>query len=68
MKVTMSPGFRFGWQGTSVDYVVKAAGASELSVPKQSLPGVEARMTDVKKTADGVQGRIHVDMVGSSFV
>ncbi len=68
MKVTTSPGFRFGWQGTSVDYVVKVDGATELSVPKQSLAGVDARLMDVRKTADGVEGRIHVDMRESSFV
>jgi hypothetical protein len=66
--ITTSPGFRFGWQGTSVDYAVQASGASELSLPKSNLPGLQAQLLDVHKTADGVEGRVHVEMRESSFV
>jgi hypothetical protein len=68
MKVTTSPGFRFGWEGTSVEYVVKADGASELVLSPKKLEGVDARLTDIRKTENGVEGRVLVDMRESSFV
>jgi hypothetical protein len=68
MKVTTSPGFRFGWEGTSVEYVVKADGATELVLPAKELPGVQARLTDIRRTAEGVEGRVLVHMRESSFV
>ncbi|HEY3317119.1 MAG TPA: hypothetical protein VGK50_01675 [Coriobacteriia bacterium] len=68
MKVTTSPNSRFGWEGTSLDYTVKADGAMELRLPKQTVAGVEARLTDVRRTADGVEARIHVQVAKGAFV
>ena len=68
MKVTTDPGFRFGWQGTEIDYVVKAKGATDLRLPENGLPGVEARIIEVNKTADGVEGRVRVDVRDATFV
>lgn len=68
MQIQASPGFRFGWQGTTVDYVVRVHGASELALPKQDLEGAQAQLTDVHRTADGVEGRIQVAMHDASFV
>jgi hypothetical protein len=68
MKVTTSPGFRFGWEGTSVEYVVKADGASELVLSPKKLEGADARLTDIRKTENSVEGRVLVDMRESSFV
>ncbi len=68
MKVTTSPNSRFGWEGTNLEYVVKADGATELRIPKHDLAGVDARLTDVRRTADGVEARVHVDVARGSFV
>jgi hypothetical protein len=68
MKVTMSPNSRFGWEGTTLEYVVKADGATEIRLPEQSVPGVEARLSDMRRTADGVQARVQVEVAKGSFV
>jgi hypothetical protein len=68
MKVTTSPNSRFGWEGTNLDFTVKADGATELRLPKQSVSGVEARLTDIRRTADGVEARVHVEVAKGSFV
>lgn len=67
MKVTMSPNSRFGWEGAPLEYVVKADGASELRL-KQGLDGCEARLTNVRKTADGVEARVRVEVAKGAFV
>lgn len=67
MKVTTSPSSHFGWEGTSLDYAVKAQGATELRLPKQSIAGIDARLTDVRRTADGVEARIHVEVAKGAF-
>ena len=67
MNVTSSPNSRFGWEGTPLEYVVKADGATELRL-KQGLEGCAVRVTDVQKTAKGVVARVRVDVAKGAFV
>lgn len=64
MKTTTSPAARFGWQGQTVEYVVKAEGASELSVPEKTEEGLDVRVLETRKLADGVEARVAVDVAG----
>ena len=68
MRITTSPPSRFGWEGTTLEYTVKADGATELRVPQQSIPGVEASITNMQRTADGVQAHVKLDVRDPSFV
>ncbi|RJQ55524.1 MAG: hypothetical protein C4521_01985 [Actinobacteria bacterium] len=68
MKITTEPAGRFGWQGDSLHYVVKAEGASELSLPEKAPGGVQMRLTGVRQVGDGVEGRLTVDVKDSTFV
>lgn len=68
MKVQTSPASRFVSEGQTVEYVVKADGATELRIGEESLPGVEARLADVRKTDAGIEARVLVEMTESKFV
>lgn len=75
MKITTKPAFRFGWQGATLDYVVKADGVTELRVPEQNLPAcggdkvpLRAQITDVQRTDTGVQAHVKVDVRDSALV
>jgi hypothetical protein len=68
MKVTTSPASRFVSEGQTVEYTVKADGATELAIGKQTLPGIQARLTDVHTTGDGVEARVLVEMKDPKFV
>jgi hypothetical protein len=68
MKITTSPASRFVWEGQTVEYLVKAAGATELRLTGEGLPGVQARVTDMCQTDGGVEARIQVEMSDPQFV
>ena len=68
MKITTEPAGRFGWQGTTLEYVVKAQGASELSLPEEGPDGVRMRLTDMRQVGDGLEARLVVDVRDASFV
>jgi len=53
MKVTTVPACRVGWQGQTLRYVVKAEGATEVSVPGNGMKGVQVRVADTRQTDDG---------------
>jgi len=64
MKTTTTPAARFGWQGQTVEYVVKAEGATELSTPKECADGLKVRILDTQKVADGIEARVAVAVAG----
>lgn len=75
MEIKTSPAFRIGWQGSTLDYIVKAEGATELRLPEQDLQAcgsakvpLHARLMDVARTDQGVQARVRVDVRDSAFV
>ena len=67
MKVTTMPASRFGWQGQTLEYVVKADGASGLAVPEKSEDGLQVRIIDTRQVGDGVEARVAVDVTGPVF-
>lgn len=67
MKSTTTPASRFGWQGNTVEYVVKAEGASEVLAPRKSEEGLKVRIIETRQTADGVEARVAVDVVGPAL-
>ena len=64
MKVQTVPAGRFGWEGQTLEYVVKAKGASELRAPAQCEDGLKVRVIDTKQLADGIEARVAVDVAG----
>lgn len=67
MKIKTVPASRFGWQGTTLHYVVKADGATEVLVPKNGVGGLQARIARVRHVGDGVEAQVTVKVVDSSF-
>jgi hypothetical protein len=67
MEITTMPTCRVGWQGSTLNYVVKAKGASEVLVPENGMDGVEIRVVDTRQTADGVEARLAVKVVNSEL-
>ncbi len=68
MKISTMPAGRFAWKGQTVHYVVKAEGASDVSLPEKSPDGVEARITGMRHVGDGVEADLAVEVRDSSFV
>ncbi len=67
MKTTTRPASRFGWEGTTLNYAVKANGATELVVPKECEDGLKVRITDMRRVGDGVEADVAVDVAGPLF-
>lgn len=67
MKTTTTPAARFGWQGQTLEYVVRADGASEIAVPKERSEGLDIRVTDVRQVGDGVEAQVIVDVSDPVF-
>lgn len=67
MNVTTYPASRFGWEGQTLEYTVKAQGAESVSAPATSTEGLRVRIIDTKKVADGVEARVAVDVTGPVF-
>jgi hypothetical protein len=67
MNVTTVPASRFGWQGQTVEYVVKADGASKVSVPEKGTDGLRVRILDTRQVGNGVEARVAVDVTGPVF-
>jgi hypothetical protein len=57
MKVTTVPASRFGWQGQTLEYTVKADGASEVSATDTCADGLRVRIMDTRQVDDGVEPR-----------
>lgn len=64
METTTLPKGRFSWEGQTVVYTVKAKGANEIVAPADAAKGLDVRVLDTHKVADGVEARVAV-AVGS---
>jgi hypothetical protein len=67
MKATTVPASRFGWEGQTLEYVVKADGATTLAVPAKREDGLTVRILDTRQVGDGVEARVAVDVTGPVF-
>jgi hypothetical protein len=64
MIVQTVPASRFGWEGQTLEYVVKATGASELVAPAKCEEGLGVRVLETKRVSDGIEARVLVDVAG----
>jgi hypothetical protein len=64
MKVSTAPASRFGWEGQTLEYVVKVDGASVVSAPEKSTDGLRVRIADTRQVGNGVEARVAVDVAG----
>jgi len=64
MTSTTMPASRFGWQGQTVEYVVKAQGASEIAAPAENVDGLKVRILGTRQVGDGIEARVAVDVAG----
>lgn len=60
------PAGRFGWEGQTLHYVVKADGAAELKAP-EAKKGVEITLSSVRKTGNGVEAQVDVAVTSPEF-
>jgi hypothetical protein len=67
MKITTAPASRFGWQGQTLDYVVKAEGASAITAPAKAEEGLRVRVLDTRQVDGGVEARVSVEVTGPVF-
>lgn len=66
MKITTSPSCRVGSQGQTLEYIVKAEGASEVYVPNDGTDTMQVRVVDTRQVGDGVEARLAVKVLDSS--
>ncbi|MHB9003648.1 MAG: hypothetical protein ACYC6C_06230 [Coriobacteriia bacterium] len=64
MNITTSPASRFGWEGQTVEYVVRAEGAAELLAPTDCPDELKVRIVDTRDVGDGVEALVAVDVAG----
>jgi hypothetical protein len=67
MTSTTMPASRFGWQGQTVEYTVKAQGASQLTAPAKSVEGLKVRILGTRQVGDGIEAKVAVDVAGPVF-
>lgn len=67
MKTTTVPASRFGWEGQTLTYTVKAEGATEVRAPQDAKKGLTFRITEQRQTADGVEAEVAVDVASPEF-
>ncbi len=68
MRITTVPASRFAWEGQTLQYVVKAEGATEVSVPEKCADGLRAKVTGMRQTGDGVEAHVQVEVRDPVFV
>jgi len=66
MKSTTMPAGRFGWEGQTLHYVIKADGAAELKLP-EAKKGVEITVSDVRDTGQGIEASVDVAVTSPEF-
>lgn len=62
MDITAKPASRFGWEGQTVEYVVKADGVKELAAPAEVPEGLKVRVLETRPVGNGVEARVAVDV------
>lgn len=60
MKTTTLPASRFGWEGQTVEYTVRADGATELVAPATCPDGLKVRVLDSRRVGEGLEARVAV--------
>ena len=67
MSTTTMPASRFGWEGQTLEYVVKVSGATDVSAPKEATDGLRVRVLGTQKVGDGLEARVAVDVAKPVF-
>lgn len=67
MEITTNPSCRVGWEGQTLQYVIKATGASEIVVPANDNESVRINVADMRQTADGVEATLDVEVLDSTL-
>lgn len=62
MHTTTVPASRFGWEGQTVEYVVKADGAKALTAPQNCPDGVQVRVLNQRPVEGGLEARVAVEV------
>lgn len=62
MATTTTPASRFGWPGQTVEYMVRADGASEILAPTTTEDGLKVRILDTRRAGSGIEARVAVDV------
>lgn len=66
MEITTSPVCRFGWQGETLRYVVKAKDGAEVLVQEECAEGLRARVVDTRQVAGGIEADLEVQVLNSA--
>jgi hypothetical protein len=67
MNITTNPVCRVGSEGQTLHYVVRAQGATEVSVPGNGSEAMQARIANTRPTADGVEAQLEVKVLDSTL-
>ena len=67
MKTTTAPASRFGWEGQTLEYTVRAEDACTISAPSKAEDGLKVRVLDTRQDGNGLVARVAVDVAKPVF-
>lgn len=66
MKVTTQPCCRVGSEGQTLEYVVTAQGASELSVGEGCPDALKVRIVETRQVSGGIEVDVQVEVLDAT--
>ena len=66
MKVTTQPSCRVGSEGQTLQYVVRADGASELAVAEGCPDALKVRIVETRQVSGGIEADVQVEVVDAA--
>ncbi|MDI6901733.1 MAG: hypothetical protein QMC79_08590 [Anaerosomatales bacterium] len=66
MEITTTPVCRVGWKGETLQYVVKAEGATEVLAPAGGPDGLRVQVTGTRQVPGGVEADLEVQVLDST--
>lgn len=65
MEITTNPVCRYGWQGQTLRYVVRAEDATEVLVAEECAEGMRARVVETRQVGNGIEADLEVEVLNS---
>jgi hypothetical protein len=67
MQITTTPSCRVGSEGQTLHYVVRAEGATTVSVPGNGAEAMQARIVSTRPVGDGIEAQLEVKVLDSTL-
>lgn len=65
MEITTSPVCRYGWEGQTLRYLIRADDATELRVTEDCSEGLRVRVAETRQVGNGIEADLEVEVLSS---